>query len=43
MSMEVIFPFLREERERNEKKRLELLRGLLAVMERDDVRRKEGD
>ena len=43
MSIEVVFPFLREERERNEKKRLELLRGLLAVMERDDVRRKEGD
>ena len=43
MSIEVVFPFLREERERNEKKRLDFLRSLLEVMERDDVRRKEGE
>ena len=43
MSIEVVFPFLREERERNEKKRLDFLRSLLEVMERDDVRRKEDD
>jgi hypothetical protein len=36
MSMEVVFPFLREEREREIKRELDLLRGLLAVMERDE-------
>ena len=36
MSMEVVFPFLREEREREIRKELDLLRGLLAVMERDE-------
>ena len=36
MSMEVVFPFLREERERNEKRRLDYLKGLLEVMERDE-------
>ena len=36
MSMEVVFPFLKEERERNEKRRLDYLKGLLEVMERDD-------
>ena len=43
MSMEVVFPFLREERERNEKRRLDFLKGLLEVMERDDVKMKEGE
>ena len=36
MSLENVFPFLREERELAEKKRLNFLRGLLAVMERDE-------
>ena len=36
MSMEVVFPFLKEERERNEKKRLKFLKDLLEVMERDE-------
>ena len=36
MSMEVIFPFLWEERERNKKRRLDYLKGLLEVMERDE-------
>ena len=36
MSMEVVFPFLREKRERNEKRRLDFLKGLLEVMERDE-------
>ena len=36
MSMEVVFPFLKEERERNEKRRLDYLKGLLEVMERDE-------
>ena len=36
MTMEVVFPFLKEEREREIKKELDLLRGLLAVMERDE-------
>ncbi len=35
MSMEVIFPFLREEREREIKKELDLLRGLLEIMDRE--------
>ena len=43
MSMEVIFPFLWEERERNEKRKLDFLKGLLEVMERDDVKMKEGE
>ena len=38
MSMEVVFPFLKEERERNEKRRLNFLKGLLEVMERDEKR-----
>ena len=33
MSMEVVFPFLKEERERNEKRKLDFLRSLLEVME----------
>ena len=36
MTMEVVFPFLREERERNEKRRLDFLKDLLEVMERDE-------
>ena len=36
MSFENIFPFLREEREREIKKELDLLRRLLTVMERDE-------
>ena len=36
MSMEIVFPFLREEREREIKKELDLLRRLLTVMERDE-------
>ena len=36
MSMEIVFPFLKEERERNEKRRLDFLKDLLEVMERDD-------
>jgi hypothetical protein len=36
MSMEIVFPFLKEERERNEKRRLDYLKGLLEVMERDE-------
>ena len=43
MTMEVVFPFMREERERNEKRRLDFLKGLLEVMERDDVKMKEGE
>ena len=43
MSMEVVFPFLKEERERNEKRRLDFLKNLLEVMERDDVKMKEVD
>ena len=43
MSMEVVFPFLKEERERDEKRRLDYLKGLLEVMERDDVKMKEGE
>ena len=38
MSMEVVFPFLGEERERNEKRRLNFLKDLLEVMERDEKR-----
>ena len=36
MSMEIVFPFLKEERERNKKRRLDYLKGLLEVMERDE-------
>ena len=36
MNMEVVFPFLGEEREREIRKELDLLRGLLTVMERDE-------
>jgi len=43
MSMEIVFPFLKEERERNEKRKLDFLKGLLEVMERDDVKMKEGE
>ena len=43
MSMEIVFPFLKEERQRNEKRRLDCLKGLLEVMERDDVKMKEGE
>ena len=43
MSMEIVFPFLKEERERNEKRRLDFLKDLLEVMERDDVKMKEGE
>ena len=42
MSFENIFPFLRDEREQAEKKRLDFLKGLLEIMERDDVK-KEGE
>ena len=36
MNLENVFPFLREERELAEKKRLNFLKGLLEVMERDE-------
>ena len=36
MTFETVFPFLREERERNEKRRLDFLKSLLEVMERDE-------
>ena len=36
MSLENVFPFLRDERELAEKKRLNFLKGLLEVMERDE-------
>jgi len=36
MTFETVFPFLREEREREIKKELDLLRRLLTVMERDE-------
>ena len=36
MTMEVVFPFLREERELAEKKRLNFLKDLLEAMERDE-------
>ena len=36
MSLENVFPFLREERELAEKKRLKFLKDLLEVMERDE-------
>ena len=41
MSMEVVFPFLKEERERNEKKRLNFLKDLLEVMERDEKKQRK--
>ena len=36
MTLETVFPFLKEERERNEKRRLDFLKGLLEVMEKDE-------
>ena len=36
MTFENVFPFLREERERNEKRGLGFLKNLLEVMERDE-------
>ena len=36
MSMEIVFPFLKEEREREIKRELDFLRSLLEVMERDE-------
>ena len=36
MTFETVFPFLREERELAEKRRLDFLKGLLEVMERDE-------
>ena len=42
MSFETVFPFLRDEREQAERRRLDFLKGLLEVMERDDVK-KEGE
>ena len=36
MSFENVFPFLGEERELAEKRRLDFLKGLLEVMERDE-------
>ena len=36
MSFETVFPFLRDEREQAEKKRLDFLKGLLEIMERDE-------
>ena len=36
MGFEAVLPFLKEERERNEKRRLDFLKGLLEVMERDE-------
>ena len=41
MSMEVVFPFLKEERERNEKRRLDFLKDLLEVMERDKEKQRK--
>ena len=38
MSMEVVFPFLKEDRERNEKRRLDFLKGLLEIMDREEGR-----
>ena len=35
MTLENVFPFLREEKEREIKKKLDFLKGLLEVMERD--------
>lgn len=35
MTLENVFPFLREEREGNEKRRLDLLRSLLEIMDRE--------
>ena len=35
MTLETVFPFLREERERNEKRRLDFLKGLLEIMDRE--------
>ena len=36
MTLENVFPFLREEKEREIKKKLDFLKGLLEVMERDE-------
>ena len=36
MTFETVFPFLREERELAEKRRLDFLKGLLEVMEGDE-------
>ena len=36
MTFETVFPFLREERELAEKRRLDFLKGLLEVMETDE-------
>ena len=41
MSMEVVFPFLREERELAEKKRLNFLKDLLEVMEGDEKKQRK--
>ena len=35
MTLETVFPFLREERERSEKRRLDFLKGLLEIMDRE--------
>jgi hypothetical protein len=35
MSLENVFPLLREEREREARKELDLLRGLLEIMDRE--------
>ena len=36
MTLETVFPFLKEERELAEKKRLNFLKDLLEAMERDE-------
>ena len=35
MTFETVFPFLREERERNERRRLDFLKDLLEIMDRE--------
>ena len=41
MSFENVFPFLGEERELAEKRRLDFLKGLLEVMERDEKKQRK--
>ena len=41
MNLENVFPFLREERELAEKKRLNFLKDLLEVMERDEKKQRK--
>ena len=41
MNLENVFPFLRDERELAEKKRLDFLKDLLEVMERDEKKQRK--